>query len=140
MSDPIDDPEFEAPPGLQRDLRALFGRRIEVPDSIGAALHAAARRRRRPLLLRPLPMAAAATVLVALSLAIALQQRAARSVPIAREDYDHDGRVDVLDAFRLALDLERGRPVDPAFDLDGDGRVDRRDVDQIAARAVHVGG
>lgn len=58
----------------------------------------------------------------------------------ARADFDGSGRVDILDAFALARRLEsgRGNAADPAFDLNGDGRVDRRDVDLAALAAVRL--
>jgi hypothetical protein len=56
------------------------------------------------------------------------------------EDFDRSGRVDVLDAYRLALALDRGERVPTTFDLDGNGAVDRGDVDRIAIRAVSIRG
>ena len=135
MPEPTDD--LEVPDRLQGDLRAVFGRRVSIPDSIGACLRHAAARRRRPILLRPVTLAAAAALLMA---ALLLQQRITSSGPLAREDFDGNGRVDVLDAYRLALALERHERIAPQFDLDGNGRVDRRDADRIAARAVSIKG
>jgi hypothetical protein len=136
MPQPNDD--LEVPDRLQGDLRAVFGRRVSIPDSIGATLRHAAARRRRPILLRPVTLAAAAALLVAALLQ--LQQRTMSPVPLAREDFDGNGRVDVLDAYRLALAVERHERIAPQFDLDGDGIVDRRDADRIAARAVSIKG
>jgi hypothetical protein len=81
--------------------------------------------------------AAAALLMVAV---LQLQQRTTSSVPLVREDFDGNGRVDVLDAYRLALALERHDRIAPQFDLDGNGLVDRRDADRIAARAVSIKG
>jgi hypothetical protein len=139
MSDPIDDRELEAPEGLQRDLRSLLGRRVAVPDSIGAVLRAEARRRPPILAWRPLLASAAAALLLS-ALVVFFTWRPAQTQPVAREDFDHNGHVDVLDAYRLALALEHHQPVDPTFDLDGNGVIDRGDVDRIAARAVSVKG
>ena len=55
-----------------------------------------------------------------------------------REDYDHNGRVDILDAFALARDIESGSTTGD-WDLSGDGAVDRADVDLIAMAAVDLG-
>ena len=139
MSEPNDDPDLEVPPRLQGDLRALFGQRLRVPDSIGAHLRDAASERRRPRLLRPLLVSAAAAMLLALTLNFFLQ-RSSSSLPVAREDFDGNGRIDVLDAQRLALAIDRGDRVAATFDLDGSGGIDRRDADLIAARAVRIGG
>jgi hypothetical protein len=57
----------------------------------------------------------------------------------AREDLNHDGRVDILDAFDLARTLKT-RPglTSPVMDVNGDGVVDERDVTSLAARAVQL--
>ena len=54
------------------------------------------------------------------------------------EDVDGNGKVDIRDALRLARCLEGGRPSEPRWDLNGDGRVDRADVDAIAMAAVRL--
>ena len=130
--DPLDD---ELPQALQRDLRRLFGPAPEFPASLADALLRTARRelRRQPVRLRPWLLAAGA----AAALLLVTLQLLPRT---AREDFDGNGRIDVLDAYRLALALQRGEAVPARCDLDGDGRVDRRDVDAIAARAVRVHG
>lgn len=55
----------------------------------------------------------------------------------AREDLNHDRRVDILDAFQLARELRDGhtRTVE---DFNGDGKVDAADVDFLAKRAVSL--
>lgn len=54
------------------------------------------------------------------------------------EDVNHDGKVDILDAFCLARQLERGGRPSRKLDLNGDGVVDERDVAIIAAHAVSL--
>jgi hypothetical protein len=54
------------------------------------------------------------------------------------EDLNHDGKVDILDAFCLARQLERGERPSRQLDLNGDGVVDERDVAIIAAHAVSL--
>ena len=137
MSEPNEDQDL-VPPRLQGDLRALFGRRLQVPGSIGAQLRHAASTRRGPRL-RPMWVSAAAAALIAIA-GIFLLQRGSSSLPVAREDFDGNGRIDVLDAYRLALAIGRHERVAATFDLDGSGVVDRRDADLIAARAVRIGG
>src|SRR5687767_10762272 len=51
-------------------------------------------------------------------------------------DADHGGRVDILDAFALARRLQQGSATGP--DLNGDGIVNKADVDAIAVRAVKL--
>src|SRR5262245_30719620 len=50
-------------------------------------------------------------------------------------DLNHDGRVDILDAFSLARQLENAQTL-PAWDFNHDGKVDRQDVDTVASDAV----
>jgi hypothetical protein len=53
------------------------------------------------------------------------------------EDVDYSGRVDILDAFVVAKLVELQDHLDnPAYDVNGDGAVDRSDVDRIAMAAV----
>jgi predicted outer membrane repeat protein len=54
-------------------------------------------------------------------------------------DIDGNARVDILDAFALALYLEQGRQQNMAWDLTGDGKVDRRDVTAVATKVVALG-
>ena len=54
------------------------------------------------------------------------------------EDLNADGRVDMLDAFALARELQQDRTPGPQIDLNRDGMVDERDVEMLAARAVRL--
>lgn len=54
------------------------------------------------------------------------------------EDVNHDGQVDILDAFALARRLQQGKRPQPQLDLNGDGMIDERDVLVIAAHAVRM--
>ena len=55
-------------------------------------------------------------------------------------DLDRSGTLDILDAFALARAIERsdGDPASASNDFNGDGRVDTRDADWLAQRAVTV--
>ena len=55
------------------------------------------------------------------------------------EDINHDGRVDILDAFALARELQKKGSVGVHTDFHGDGVVDDRDVELIAIHAVSLG-
>ena len=52
------------------------------------------------------------------------------------KDVNSDGRVDILDAFRLAKMIEGRDPGAAGTDINGDGEVNRLDVDAVARRAV----
>ncbi len=51
---------------------------------------------------------------------------------------DLEAGVTIVDAFNLARAIEAGQPVDPGWDVTGDGVVDEDDVQAIASRAVGV--
>jgi Dockerin type I domain len=55
-----------------------------------------------------------------------------------REDLNHDGKVDILDAFMLAKKLQGAPVLERTLDLNGDGVVDQRDVEIIAVHAVSL--
>jgi hypothetical protein len=140
---PEDEHGDDAPARLVRDLQALYtsGR---VPAGVDQAVLArsrrslAARRRKRFLVLRALPAAAAAGLVIWL----ALERRTHVGTAVAAADVDGSGRVDIVDAYVLALRIEE-RPVDPSerarWDLNEDGALDRLDVDAVASAAVKVG-
>lgn len=106
--------------------------------------------RRRPVSLPRWAALAASVVLVAsLSLLAARRLRDGRdSAPLLSgyqiashrvEDLDGNDRVDIRDAFLLARALDSATQVDPRWDVNADGSIDRADVDLIAAKAVSLG-
>lgn len=142
------EPEPLGPPEpLRRALRRL-GPALDVSEALDRSVLAAAapvlarvraRRRGRRIALAALPLAAAAALV--LLLAPQLQRRAHERAPgldTARADLDRNGRVDILDAFQLARELEGG-DAPGGRDFNGDGHVDRADVDELAYLAVRLG-
>lgn len=151
------EPELEAPQGLAEDLAALYAADVPVPPQLDETIIAMARERFAPRHGRPRlvlrwgtvgALAAAAAVIV-LFLLPALQgakDKASREAPESlghafrqdREDIDRNGRVDILDAFILARHIaSAGGPKDE-WDMNGDGALDRTDVDMIARAAVSL--
>ena len=136
------EPEAQAPARLIEDLRALDRRALFVPPAVDERLLAEARRhlaegRSAAPPWRVLqPKLALAACLAALGLLAALF--VARSPQFAREDLNRDGTVDIRDAFALARILETGAGHDRAWDFNGDGVMDRGDVDTLAAQAVRL--
>ncbi len=126
-------PECAAAVEGLRDLAArLAGPRVEVPDPVRRSILAEARRRIRPARSRAPLWAAAAAVLAALAgVWLALP-------PAPPGDVDHSGAVDILDAYTLAVRIKSGDRLDPQWDLNGDGVVDRRDVDAIGMICVSI--
>jgi len=84
-----------------------------------AAVPPAPRRRRW------IPLSAAAGLLLTIGLWIASRPG------YALEDIDRSGRVDILDAYGLALRIRKGER-EPRWDLSGDGVIDARDVETLA--------
>lgn len=154
MSDRPGSSEFEHDaPRLASALRALQPSPPPVPPSVDEAIRAAARahlrslvptsppatRGRIVLLPRFFPKLAMAAALV-FGLGVTYLFRPNPGLAIAREDIDRNGRVDILDAFALARRLQNTVPSagSQGLDVNGDGIVDQRDVDAVAARAVKV--
>ena len=149
------------PDALADDLRALYARDVRVPTSLDAAIlqdarAGFARRRRFRLALRGAALAtgaAAAAAVLVLALRPLTPDSADPQGPMARhaeptatspvvaraEDVDRSGKVDILDAFVVAklVDLQ-GHLDNQAYDVNGDGKVDRSDVDRIAVAAVET--
>jgi hypothetical protein len=53
-------------------------------------------------------------------------------------DVDQNGEIDIADAFLMSRRLRLDAPPPAAWDFDGDGSVDRADVDAVAAAAVSL--
>jgi hypothetical protein len=139
---------------LARDLRGAFAPprwdpvRLEAMDRavLAAAIEqsSAARRRRMAIRIGGWGALAAAAGLALAALVTSPGGRAPLGTgrtPIAAagKDLNGDGIIDILDALMLARTLEDpARNVPAMWDFTGDGLVDRRDVDAIAAAAVRL--
>jgi len=147
----------EIPAGVSRRIRAAHRAEAPMPDPAPAAeLWAAGRRRRQMRRMEAMaavggPLAAAAAVAMVVwagpwqasptrsrapSAALSAADPATRPAGDPAGDMDGSGRIDMLDALRLALAVERGGP--GRRDVNGDGRVDERDVEALAALAVSL--
>lgn len=135
-----DDPHI--PDRLARDLG-----RLESPpawpadDPVLAAARRLKSRARRPLRLAGWAAGLAAAAGLAISTIVWFNQ--ARHVPApATTEALAPGPASpatMLDAYRLTLILDRRETPAPAWDADGNGAVNRADVDTLAARAVSLG-
>lgn len=130
----LERPRPAVPPALDRqilaDARRAFGARRQrwvMIQRIGAGLAAAA-----------VLVIAVRLFLPGLHPAVAPPQQRPQLAQAA--DINHDGRVDILDAYIVARHIARHEPLDPAWDINGDGVVDQIDVDLIAHMAVQTGG
>jgi len=139
----FDEADAQLLPKLAAALKRLPRDEVFVPRYVDDAIFKAARRhlqksaKSRPVKLpRWFWWPAFTSAVVVVSFAFVLfHQHEPRS---AREDLNHDGRVDILDAFALAKELQRGALTAPKCDFNGDGVVDERDTEILAARAVQL--
>ena len=146
----FDDLERRISDRLRRDLRGLFEPPGAVPARADKAILDRARRqlakpRHIIIRLRWAAGVAAAAAVIALGVILFNPQSEIRNpksispaLAAGRADIDGNGHVDILDAFRLARSIEARGPADPRWDLNGDGRVDKDDVDLIASAAVRL--
>jgi hypothetical protein len=100
-------------------------------------------RQPRRLLRWAAPVAAAAAVIIfVFMLEFTMKEpesALSRSVlAVAQADIDHNGRVDILDAFKLARHIKSADRPDIKWDINGDGLVNRSDVDSVAFAAVRL--
>lgn len=148
--DALNEVDDDAPPELRRDLARWLGGPETAPRELDErvldAAHAEMRapRRSHPFIPRrwwPLTAAAAGIVALGLWRIVAPTSKPMRTYAVA--DIDRNGAVDVLDAFALAREIKRHRthptPELPlTWDVDGDGRVDARDVELVTSEAVRI--
>jgi hypothetical protein len=142
------DEALQAPPKLVSALERLPQEPVFIPPTVDEAVLRAAQRhlegprQARPGWFRLMPWVAAAAAIVLLTALPRFFTQPvtgpARDAILARWDLDHDGRVDILDAFALARELRQGGTRNVQWDVNGDGVVDERDVAAIAARAVKL--
>jgi hypothetical protein len=123
MDDDPRDPDL--PPRLVQDFKSLYQFAVPVPARVDAAIlnrarASALKHRRRKLLLWAGAAAAAACVAVVTHLTLQPSSRP----------------VDIVDALKLAHQIEAGK----GRDVNGDGAIDRADVDALAMMAVRLNG
>jgi hypothetical protein len=147
-----EDTDLRVSSKLSADLKALFEPQIGVPPEVDRAVMDRANKHIVPLQSskrRRLRIhwgwriaAAAAVIIFAFSLDLTKQSGPSKDQfsqsKIQPVDIDRDGRVDILDAFKLARHIETNGPTEKAWDFNGDGRIDRNDVDIVAHAAVRL--
>ena len=143
MNDVPKDEELKAPPQLIAALRQASSERIFVPPAIDQTILKAANRQlifsrrgrgRRVWWWTTLTTASAVVV----AFALVTTQWHSPKERFAREDVNHDGQLDILDAFALARQVKQGSFSDKKLDLNGDGVIDEKDAATIAAHVVKL--
>jgi hypothetical protein len=133
---------------LRADLNALFEARKSVPPEIDRAVldrahqHLIQPQRRWPVL-RWVAAAAAVAAVIILTFSLNLKEKPRLSIVESaraevQADIDRNGRVDILDAFALARHIESASRPELKLDVNGDGLVNRDDVDLVAFAAVRL--
>jgi hypothetical protein len=146
------DTDLRVSPKLSADLKALFEPQIGVPPEVDRAVMDLANKHfvsMQPGKERHLWIhwgwriaSVAAVIIFAFSLDLTKQSEPTKDQfsqsKIQPVDIDRDGRVDILDAFKLARHIETNGPTEKAWDFNGDGRIDHSDVDIVAHAAVRL--
>jgi len=136
--------DFELPPSLRDKLKSAH-ETPPVPAELSARLLASAKasyaiRLRRRRIVRWSALIGSAAAIIILSLLFFLPNHSSTQHLAQIGDVNHDGRVDILDAYVVAKAISIGGKLDQAWDVNHDGVVDQKDVDWIAAAAVNVTG
>jgi hypothetical protein len=143
-----DEEALGAPAKLLSALKQSSKASLFVPPTVDEAILHAARRHLSPqqkpgfkwlLFIRWGFAVAALAFLLAIAPKLLRRTGSTARPEFAREDLNHDGQVDVLDAFALARELKSKAHPDQQLDVNGDGVVDERDVASLVARAVSLG-
>ena len=143
-----EDMDLRVSADLRADLNTLFEPRQSVPAEIDRAVldrahqHLIRPQRRRPVL-RWVASAAAVAAVIILTFSLNLTKEPRFSTDSsgraeAQADIDQNGRVDILDAFTLARHIESASRPELKLDINGDGLVNRDDVDLVAFAAVRL--
>jgi hypothetical protein len=160
--------QFSIPDVLTDDLRAIYRPPAPVPPEVDRAVTDRARRhfvgrefapaaspsRGRPAARSRIRWAwriAAAAAVIIFAFSLDLTKRRGPSTDSSyfagarAVDIDQNGRVDILDAFKLARRIESADSYETnlslreqGWDLNGDGLVNRNDVDVVALAAVSL--
>jgi hypothetical protein len=146
---PKNDADAEAPEKLIKALRNLRRPHPGVPPAVDQRILAMARERlAKPVARRPVfgrwpvwATAAAAALVVGFFIFQGSFHSSNPNTPastFAREDINHDGRIDILDALALARQIEAGSVAKSSGDVNADGVVSPGDVQTIAQHAVQL--
>lgn len=148
----FDDADQHVSARFRKDLRAVFEPPGPVPQRVDETIVDLAktclreRRHRAPRrLIIAVRWAAVAAAMIVLGVVLFNPKSATRNpqsispgLAEGQADIDSNGRVDILDAFRLARHIESRSQAETKWDLNGDGLVDRKDVDLVAFAAVRL--
>jgi hypothetical protein len=147
-----EDMDLRIPSKLSADMNALFEPQVGVPPEVDRAIMDKVHKYLVPLQSgkrKSLRIhwswriaAAAAVIILAFSLDLTNQPDPKTDSFLLSEtqavDIDQNGRVDILDAFKLARHIESAGRTEKEWDFNGDGLINRSDVDMVAFSAVRL--
>lgn len=134
---------------FSEDFNILFKPQFSIPPEVDRAVMDKAHQHFTPKhwghrILRHISIwriaAAAAVIIFAFTLNLTQKPGPTTSQSLPGEaravDIDRNGRVDILDAFKLARYVESAERTEKKWDINGDGLVNNIDVDLVASAAV----
>lgn len=140
--------KFNLSDKFAEDIKRIYKASATVPAEIDRAILAKAsqkltRPRSRFHILRWIgPVAAAAAIIIIACISLNQNQKSSVAPMDALvknySDIDNSGRIDILDAFKLAKYIQSENNIDKKWDMNGDGYVDGDDVEKIALVAVSL--
>lgn len=143
--------DFEISPDFSSDLQTLFKPQFSIPPEVDRAVMDRAHQQFASKhwgnrILRHISIwrvaAAAAVIIFAFSLNLTQKPGPTTNQSLLVEaravDIDRNGRVDILDAFKLARYIESAELIEKEWDINGDGLVNSNDVDMVASAAVRL--
>jgi hypothetical protein len=142
---------LKASPEFSADLNTLFKPEFSIPPEIDRAIMDRANQQLSPKhwghhILRHISIwriaAAVAVIIFAFSLNLTQKPGPTTKQSLLVEaravDIDRNGRVDILDAFKLARYVESADRTEKKWDVNGDGLINNNDVDLVASAAVRL--
>ncbi len=145
-----EDLDLKISPEFSADLRTLFKPQLSVPPEVDRAVidkshqHFIPKHWRHRIFQHvSLWRIAAAAAVIIFAFSLNLTQKPGPTinssfiVEAQAVDIDRNGRVDILDAFKLARHIESAN-AEKKWDINGDGFVNRKDVDLVASAAVSL--
>lgn len=145
---------FDTSKELQNELKKLFKAADSVPPEVDQKIiemaykHFSSRRKTgRVVILRWVGRTAAAAVIIFISLFVYLQFESGTTLhktelsdqtATVQGNIYPTAKVTILDAFMLARNIDAGKKIDKSWDLNGDGIIDKKDVDAVAFAAVRL--
>jgi hypothetical protein len=134
---PDNEQKFNVSDKFVEDIKKLYRASVSVPPEVDRAILDKASQklilsRKRIRILRWAGSVAAAAAIIIFACLLFFNTRPTPA------DIDGNGRVDILDAFKLAKQIQSATTPEKKWDLNGDGLVNKDDVDIVANTAVSL--